>query len=214
MSKRTLEQSQLKTGFGTSPKKLVEAMPALASDFFSKPLTKNQRRIKGERQKSHSPEKITEEFRVDSTGNLFFRIPRPGRSIHRPAGSVRQDGYRAVRLKGQIYLAHRVVWCLTQGQWPKEQIDHIDGNRLNNRPENLRAATVVTNGFNVTKARNASGCVGITWSVQNNNWRASINHNGRSINLGHFSSLEAAINYRKTAEQLFGYTQKQSCQNN
>lgn len=85
------------------------------------------------------------------------------------------------------------------------QIDHINGNRDDNRIENLREVTIQENRKNVTVARNASGVVGVTWAKKEGNWRASISINGRAINLGHFQNLEDAIACRKQAELEYGY---------
>lgn len=208
MSQNPQEPSQLKTVFGFLPKKPDTETPASASVTSWNKLSKNQKRIRGERQKIHAPEEIAKEFRVSEKGNLFFRIVRPGRSIHRPAGYIRNDGYLVVRLKGQIYLAHRVVWCLIHGRWPKEQIDHINGRKLDNRPENLREITPAENPLNVTKSNTVSGVVGVTWAYKEKNWRASICKNYKTINLGHFENLQDAIACRKEAEKRFGYLQQ------
>lgn len=207
MNSKTHEQSQSKTVCGFSQKKWAEAMRAEESGTFSSLLTKQQRRVRGERKKRHSPAQIAEEFRFDGHGHLFFKILRPGRSVHKPAGYLRPDGYVAVRLQGQIYLAHRVIWCLATGKWPSELLDHINGNKTDNRVENLREVTVKTNHLNRTRARNASGCVGVTWAAKEQNWRASITVGGKGINLGHFNSLEQAIKCRKQAEKTYGYLQ-------
>jgi hypothetical protein len=163
-------------------------------------------RCNGERILLHTPEDIAHEFRY-SDGQLYFKQLRPGRSIHKPAGHLRYDGYVAVRLKGETYLAHRVVWCLHAGEWPKNQIDHINGVRHDNRIENLREATIQENRRNVTRARNASGVIGVTWARKEGNWRASISINGKAINLGHFENLTEAIACRRAAEKRYGYRQ-------
>lgn len=169
---------------------------------LSKP---GQLRSKGIRKTQHTPEEIQAELRVDMKGRIFFRKERPGRSSASPAGSLRKDGYIDVRLQGQRYLAHRLVWCLIKGDWPVEQIDHINGNRADNRIENLRAVSIAEQRRNVTRARNASGVVGVTWARQEHNWRASISVKGKTINLGHFDSVEEATTARREAEAKFGY---------
>lgn len=163
-------------------------------------------RCNGHRTILHTPTQIAEEFRHQQ-GVLFFMKERPGRSTTKPAGYLRADGYKAVRLQGQSYLAHRLVWCLEYGAWPKEQIDHKDGNRTNNRPDNLREASIQANRKNVTQARNASGVVGVTWAKKEGNWRASISYEGKAINLGHFNNLQDAILAREEAEIYYGYRQ-------
>ena len=57
------------------------------------------------------------------------------------AGCVKNDGYRAIGMGGKSYKAHRLAWLYVHGEWPKEQIDHINHIRTDNRMENLRPAS-------------------------------------------------------------------------
>lgn len=191
--------------FGSSPAKSETVMHPLVSDTFSNMLYEKQR-IRGKRTTTHSPEQIAQEFTYEN-GKLYFKRTRPGRSIHKPAGSCAFDGYIRVRLHGESYLAHRVIWCLHHGRWPIEQIDHINGIRHDNRIENLRECTVAENRLNVQKANNDSGVVGVTWAKKEGNWRASIKVNGKGINLGHFTDLNEAIACRRAAEVKYGFLQ-------
>ncbi len=192
--------------FGNSPEKLETATHPLAYDTSSN-MPYAKQRVRGKRAVGHSPEQIAQEFRYEQ-GKLYFKRVHPGRSIHKPAGSYRSDGYVTVRLQGQSYLAHRVVWCLHHGQWPTELIDHINGFRHDNRIENLRECTVAENRLNVRKTRNDSGVVGVTWAKKEGNWRASIQVNGVGINLGHFADLGDAIACRRAAERKYGFLQQ------
>lgn len=184
-------------------KSVTETSLTEFASFFNK-LTYEQMRVRGHRKVIHSPEEIASEFRYEN-GKLYFKQSRPGRSRHKPAGHIRSDLYVAVRLKGQTYLAHRVVWCLHYGYWPTELIDHINGIRYDNRIENLREVTVAENRLNIRRTRNDSGIVGVTWAKKEGNWRASININGKGVNLGHFSDINDAIVARKAAELKHNY---------
>src|SRR5262252_6131859 len=83
-----------------------------------------------------------------------------------------QFGYRDVAVNQYHYLAHRVIWALMTGAWPKEEIDHINGDRADNRWCNLRAATRSINGRNaVMKRTNTSGVTGIDWWKPGKLWR-------------------------------------------
>lgn len=102
-------------------------------------------------------------------------------------------GYRRGSIFDRRYLAHRVVWALTHGEWPKAEIDHIDGNPANNMPNNLRAATRAENCQNITAGRrNKSGHLGVFFEKRRNRWRAVIAADGRNHHIGEFASKDAA----------------------
>ena len=65
-------------------------------------------------------------------------------------GFVRKDGYIYVTVNGKQYLGHRLAWMYCYGHWPKNQIDHINGIRGDNRIENLREATDAQNKQNIS----------------------------------------------------------------
>jgi len=88
--------------------------------------------------KHHTPSYIAENFRYQN-GHIYFTQVRPGRSLHRPAGSTScKDQYRRVNINKVNYLVHRVIWCLCTGKWPEHKIEHCNGNHEDNRFENLR----------------------------------------------------------------------------
>jgi hypothetical protein len=116
----------------------------------------------------------------------------------RPAASLKPDGYRYVHFNYQTELAHRVAWKIMTGKDPVE-IDHIDGNRSNNKWSNLRNGTRSDNLRNIAlKRNNTSGHHGITFSKRQQKWIAQ-------IILGSFDSKEEAIAIRKKYEALLGY---------
>jgi hypothetical protein len=110
------------------------------------------------------------------------------------AGSLRKDGYLHIQINKKIYLAHRLAWFYMTGEWPKEQIDHIDGNRANNIYLNLREVTNAENKQNLKKSQsnNSSQMLGV--SPFNNKWVATIQLNGRKIYIGRFNTKEDAHN--------------------
>jgi hypothetical protein len=122
------------------------------------------------------------------------------------AGTLLADGYCAIRWRGKRYGAHRLAWLYVYGEWPREQIDHIDGVRANNRGGNLREATQSQNQGN-TRIRkdNTSGIKGVCWSKAARKWLACIQVNGKFKHLGLFiTAEEASAAYRKAANAAFG----------
>lgn len=114
--------------------------------------------------------------------------------------------YRVISIDGKKYQAHRLAWLVMHGEFPPEQIDHIDGNGLNNRFENLRAVSNAGNGKNVRKrADNTSGVSGVHWHKTRQKWQAHIRVNQKLIHLGRFTSQDAAVAARKAAEIKYGF---------
>lgn len=110
------------------------------------------------------------------------------------AGGLSSGGYLSLKFGGRRYLAHRVVWLLAYGAWPAGVIDHINGNRADNRLENLRDCSPAINVQNQRRAHtnSASGALGVVWRQKKQRWTASIKHAGRSIHLGYFRTQDAA----------------------
>jgi hypothetical protein len=115
-------------------------------------------------------------------------------------------GYKTGHIFQKTYMAHRVVWALSNGVWPAHEIDHINGTRWDNRLSNLRDATRAQQQRNVKQRKdNTTGAKGVDYKAGIGKWRARINHGGRRIHLGAFASLGAAIAARKVAERECGY---------
>jgi len=122
------------------------------------------------------------------------------------AGHKRHDGYVDIGVNGRVYLAHRIVWLLKTGEWPNGQIDHVDGDRSNNRLENLRDVNNRINGMNSTiRSDNTSGSVGVIWNRSRNRWHAQISDENGRKHLGNFVNIHDAIAARKAAEIELGY---------
>lgn len=120
------------------------------------------------------------------------------------AGSQNGDGYMQIRVCSRSYLAHRLAWLYEHGEWPKDQIDHINRDRSDNRIENLREVTNKQNHQNRSKpSNNTSGHPGVSWDKRASKWRARIEHNQKQIHLGLFTDLEEALSARKAAEKLY-----------
>lgn len=115
-------------------------------------------------------------------------------------------GYLRMVLLGKRCKSHRVAWAMHHGDWPADQIDHINGVRSDNRIENLRAASQVENSRNTRiPATNMSGVMGVHWDKVNWTWTASIGVKSRPVYLGTFKHFEDAVKARRDAEQQHGY---------
>lgn len=139
----------------------------------------------------------------DSASGIFTWLVggRPNCKIGGRAGSVQNTKYRAISINCQSYLEHRLAWLYVHGEWPKHTIDHINGDRADNRLDNLRAATRSQNQHNRAKdKRNTSGHKGVHWSSQHQKWRARICVNRKTKCLGVFDDVQAAAQaYRRAA---------------
>lgn len=119
---------------------------------------------------------------------------------------VGSHGYRCGNLLGAVRLAHRVAMAMIVGGWNFDYVDHINGDKLNNRACNLRACSNAENLRN-SKARDggSSRFKGVCWHKQNRNWLASITVDGRAKHIGSFENeIEAAQAYDDAARRLHG----------
>ena len=144
------------------------------------------------------------------TGRLWWRehaaLPPKwnGRFAGKEAFTAVSNGYRVGRLDGRKHYAHRVIFFLHFGEEP-EQVDHINHDRLDNRAENLRAATPQVNSTNLPLSpRNTSGITGV-YLRPSGRWSARITIGGTDISLGTFDTLGAARMARKAAEKDNGF---------
>lgn len=158
-------------------------------------------------------ERASELLRYEpETGKLYWKCRRQKIRIGSEAGSLSSVGrntYRRIMIDGRLYLTHRIAWLIYYGGWPENQIDHCDGDGLNNRIENLRNVTQGENQKNQRMPRNnTSGFTGVFWHKQKEKWQSQIKINGKRKYLGRFDDIyEAASAYRKMADAN-GYTER------
>lgn len=103
--------------------------------------------------------------------------------------------------------AHRVAWAIFHGEWPDE-IDHINGDPLDNRIVNLRSVSHRENAANRrTPTNNKSGHMGVQWAERHGKWLAVIKVPGKTGNrhIGLFDNVEDAAQARREAQQALGY---------
>jgi hypothetical protein len=128
----------------------------------------------------------------------------PARSL---AGTLRDDGYIGVYLNKKYIFAHRIVWEMFNSPLlDTEYIDHINGQRADNRIENLRKCTLQQNAYNRGKqSNNKSGYKGVSWHKQKCKWVAQIKIDGRNKFLGFFTDPEEAYKrYCEVAKECYG----------
>jgi hypothetical protein len=138
-----------------------------------------------------------------STGDLRWTVAGRGINKGAIAGSVTRAGYRQVRVGFKVYRAHRLAWFLVHGKWPDGEIDHINGDRADNRLANLRVVDRAGNSQNRRKAHRDSshGLLGAAWNRQHKRWQAKIMANGKRHHLGYFDTAEAAHAAHMAAKQ-------------
>jgi hypothetical protein len=146
------------------------------------------------------------EYDPDS-GIFTWKYTRSNRAVKGSiAGTITEDNYISITINSKIYRAHRLAWFYCFQDWPTNSIDHINGIRSDNRLDNLREVTYTQNSYN-TRAHidSATKVKGVYFNKLNNNYRAQIRYNGKTISLGSFKTVEeASTAYNKKAVELHG----------
>lgn len=123
---------------------------------------------------------------------------------------IDDNAYHVGGIHGRLYKAHRVAWAIYYGEWPRDQVDHRNGIRTDNRIKNLRAVVNMQNARNQKlRSTNTSGRLGVRRRSDSGRWGAWINDDtGKRCSLGVFDSFEEACAARSAAERRYGYSKR------
>jgi hypothetical protein len=159
-------------------------------------------------------ERLREILDYESTTGTFVWRQRAHRSkyahnaryIGKPAGWLNKKGYVYIKIDAHKYRTARLAWLHFYGSWPKLHVDHINGDRADNRIANLREVTPQQNSFNLKGHKDSkSGLKGVYWDEARSKWLSSIFVSGKSVHLGRFDTKqEADAAYRQAAAKLHG----------
>jgi hypothetical protein len=144
------------------------------------------------------------------TGIFTWRVKRKGRPYGyilpgTRAGSIYSTGYRVITIEGKRYPTARLAVLWMTGKWPLYQMDHINRDRSDDRWSNLREARPFQNQGNKINSNNRLGLKGVCYESDRQKYKAYIEINGKSVNLGRFDTVEEAqAAYEAAAKVYFG----------
>lgn len=120
--------------------------------------------------------------------------------------ALHSEGYRRGKILGSFFFAHRVIYAMVHGDWPRLYVDHLSGVGTDNHFKNLRDVSKRENQRNAAiSIANTSGVLGVYWSRKSGKWVAQISSNGKQIFLGQFENINDAAAARKAADVSHGF---------
>lgn len=127
------------------------------------------------------------------TGAISWRVKVASHTkVGAAVSTQRYDGYRLIRIRNVLYRQHRLAWLLTYGRWPEGDIDHINGDRSDNRLCNLREATRSQNLMNTVRRKNKTGFKGVSYHSLSGRYSAAVYVNKKKVSLGYYRTAEEA----------------------
>jgi len=142
-------------------------------------------------------EKVRELFDYEPTTGIFTRLVRVSgaKGVGSVVGSPDGNGYLQVRIRGKLYLLHRLAFLFVEGYFPENQVDHKNGVVADNRWLNLREVSNACNMQNCKLSNaNKSGFTGVYWDKYAGKWIAHIKINQKHIHIGLYkTATDAAI---------------------
>ncbi len=154
---------------------------------------------------------LREFYRYEPETGLFYRthyIDNQGRKYERETivKAISHSGYLVVTFKKKLVKVHHLIYLYMTGNYPDRYVDHIDGDRVNNKWSNLRLVHKVDNQRNQgVQQRNKTGRTGVYWYPPLNKYHAQITTCGKKHHLGYFSEFEDAVKARRKAEERLGF---------
>ena len=130
------------------------------------------------------------------------------KTINKIANTKDKKGYIRISFNGKTILAHRLAWFMHYGEWPKNQIDHIDGNKSNNSIKNLRDVSCALNAQNKYKAnkQNKLNILNIRKRYDNHQYQVRITCFKKEFYIGQYNSLADSILARDIARMFLKMT--------
>lgn len=137
-------------------------------------------------------QKQLQELVFYADGKLFWCQHRYEKRNGTELGYISANGYVRTEIQGKKYYVHRLIFLYHHGYFPAN-VDHINGNRLDNRLENLREATSAQNNHNRSQdRRNKSGFKGVCWSKAVKKWHVQVGISNFQQSFGYFDDIELA----------------------
>lgn len=142
-----------------------------------------------------------------NTGIFISKINRGKRiKINDVLGTVRSDGYISIVINSKHYKAQNLAWLYVYGKLPKNELDHKNKNKADNKIANLRDIEHKENCRNRSKrSDNKSGVTGVYFNEKRNKWLCGIRVDGKYYHLGCFKDFDDAVDARKKALKEFEF---------
>ena len=145
----------------------------------------------------------------EETGVVRSASNRRNVRVGDKVGGYDRQGYIVTTLFKKPVKVHRLAWALHYGEWPKGQIDHINGDKSDNRIENLRVVSNLQNKQNIMPpVNNTSGYLGVSYHKKSGKFAANIKVDGKITYLGVFETPElASIAYKEAKEKMHPFNE-------
>ncbi|MFA6060922.1 MAG: HNH endonuclease [Taibaiella sp.] len=156
-------------------------------------------------------ERLKELLNYDQETGVFTWLERNDKRFNsrfsgKKAGRINSEGYIHILIDKNEYKAHRLAFLYITGSFPKDQVDHINSIRSNNKWSNLRESTHSENQQNQKKAfksNKSTGVLGVYFYEKTNRFRAHIGINKKDVTLGWFKTLDDASKAYIDAKRKF-----------